>query len=102
MTVSKYKPLMTYLEQGDLNTLKKYAKKHKITMSQVIREALGAKFAQGDPYVAGFNEGVDQCIKKIFEIQGAQMRFPSGKSVAELIEEELVKLQMIEINLEAP
>lgn len=95
MSLSKYKPLMTYLDQGDLNTLKKYAKKNKTTMAQVIREALQAKFAHGDPYSAGFNDGIQKCIDTINTIQGAQLRFPSGKSVAELIEEELDKLFLL-------
>jgi len=95
MSLSKYQPVMTYLEPRDITNLKAYAKKSRIPMAQVIRESLHSKFAKGDPFSAGFNEGVNTCINKIYDIQGAQMRFPSGKSVAELIEEELIHLRMV-------
>jgi hypothetical protein len=98
MSLSKYQPVMTYLEQKDIIRLKAYAKKSKVPMAHVIRESLHSKFAKGDPFSAGFNEGVNACIYKIHDIQGAQMRFPSGKSVAELIEEELIHLRMVNEN----
>jgi len=96
MTHSKYKPFMTYLEPPDLNALKKYSKKHNKPMSIIVREALSAKLAEGDPYSAGFNAGVDKSIEMIHNTQGAQLRFPSGTSVAELLENELIKLKMRE------
>ena len=94
MSLSKYQAVMTYLEPKDIIKLKAYAKKSRVPMAQVIRESLNSKFAKGDPFSAGFNDGVNACINKIHDIQGAQMRFPSGKSVAELIEEELIHLRM--------
>jgi hypothetical protein len=94
MSLSKYQAVMTYLEPKDIIQLKAYSKKSRVPMAQVIRESLHSKFAKGDPFSAGFNDGVNACINKIHDIQGAQMRFPSGKSVAELIEEELIHLRM--------
>jgi hypothetical protein len=94
MTPSKYKAVMTYLEPKDISDLKKYSKKYRVTMAQVIREALSSKFSQGDPFTAGYNAGIEACIANIYEMQAAQLRFPSGTSMAELIELELVKKKM--------
>ena len=97
MTLSKNKPFLTYLDEADIDQLKKFAKKKKITMSHVIREALHARMAEGDPYNAGFNEGIDECIKLIKENKASQMRFPSGSSFAELIEIDLMKAKILEV-----
>jgi hypothetical protein len=97
MTAFKVKPFMTYLEEQDIDRLKKFAKKKKITMSHVIREALHARMAEGDPYNAGFNDGVDECIKLIKDNKASQMRFPSGSSFAELIEIDLMKAKILEV-----
>ena len=94
MTPSKYKAVMTYLEPKDISNLKKYSKKYRVTMAQVIREALTSKFSQGDPFTAGYNSGIESCITAIHEMQAAQLRFPSGTSMSELIEQELLQKKM--------
>ncbi len=66
MIPSKVKPFMTYLEPDNITRLQKFAKKKKITMSQVIREALNARMSdEGDPYNAGFNAGIEESINII-------------------------------------
>ena len=97
MIPSKVKPFMTYLEEKEIDRLKRFAKKKKITMSQVIREALGARMAEGNPYTAGFNDGIDTCIKLVNDNKASQMRFPSGSSFAELIEIDLMKAKILEV-----
>ena len=97
MIPSKVKPFLTYLEEKDVDRLKKFAKKKKITMSQVIRESLSARMAEGNPYTAGFNDGIDTCIKLVNENKASQMRFPSGSSFAELIEIDLIKAKILEV-----
>ena len=97
MTPFKVKPFMTYLEEKDIDRLKKFAKKKKITMSQVIREGLSARMAEGDPYMAGFNAGVDESIRLIKDNKASQMRFPSGSSFAELMELDLMKAKILEV-----
>jgi uncharacterized membrane protein YgcG len=87
---------MTYLEERDIDRLKKFAKKKKITMSQVIREGLSARMAEGDPYREGFNAGVDESIRLIKANKASQMRFPSGSSFAELMEIDLLNAKILE------
>jgi hypothetical protein len=97
MTPFKVKPFMTYLEEKDIDRLKKFAKKKKITMSQVIREGLSARMAEGDPYNSGFNAGIEESIRLIKDNKASQMRFPSGSSFAELMEVDLMKAKILEV-----
>ena len=97
MTPFKVKPFMTYLEEKDIDRLKKFAKKKKITMSQVIREGLSARMSEGDPYNAGFKAGIEESIRLIKDNKASQMRFPSGSSFAELMEVDLMKAKILEI-----
>ena len=96
-TPSKVKQFMTYLEEDDIDRLKRFAKKKKVTMSRVIREAVKARMAEGDPYTAGFNDGVEESIKAIKDNKASQMRFPSGSSFAELMEIDLMQIKILEV-----
>jgi hypothetical protein len=91
MTLSKYRAFMAYIEPTELVRLKKFARKKKTTMAGVLREALSSRLAEGDPYMAGFNAGLKRAIEVTEITTGAQMRFPSGKSFAELVAEEIEK-----------
>lgn len=91
MTTSTYKPFMAYFTQKDIIKLRRFATKTKTPMAQIIREAVEARLATGDPFTAGFNAGVNKSITTVSKITAAQMRFPSGKSFAELVQEELEK-----------
>jgi hypothetical protein len=90
MTLSKkLKPFMTYIDDADYVKLKKFAKKQRITMAQVIREGLSIRMAEGDPYITGFNDGLNKASEVITEHNAGQMRFPSGQSFAEVICDEV-------------
>lgn len=88
---STYKPFMAYLEPKEIVKLKRFSKTHKIPMAQIIREAIYARLASGDQYTSGFNDGMEKAIKIVHSIDAAQMRFPSGMSFAELIDNEISK-----------
>lgn len=94
----KFKPFMTYVSQDEHARMKKFAKLKKITMAQMIREAIDSRLSTGDPYTAGFNAGLEKAIAVVNQNNAAKMRFPSGKSFAELIVEEL----SVERRLEVP
>jgi len=95
MTFStNYKPFMTYLTPKDIIRLKRFSKTTKTPMSQIVRDALSAKLASGDPYTSGFNDGLKKAIDVVSGIQAAQMRFPSGLSFAELVDQEVCKHEM--------
>lgn len=93
---SKYQPFMTYLDPKEHKELQKFSKKNNIPMAQIVREAISARLIGGDPYISGFNAGVDASIIEINNIQAAQMRFPSGRTFGEVISDEVVKLKMKE------
>ena len=97
---NNYKPFMAYLDPKDYLRLKKFAKETKSSMSNVMREAISQRMAPTNPYVTAFNEGIESCIEAVNNMQAAQMRFPSGKSFAELIEEELLKGRIKEVQHE--
>ena len=82
---------MTYLAPKDIIKLKKFSKATRSPMSQIVREALDARLASGNPYTSGFNSGLTKAIAVVGDIQAAQMRFPSGLSFAELVETEVRK-----------
>lgn len=96
-----YKQFMTYLTSSDILRLKKTAKKLKTPMAQIIREAINARLSGDNPYAAGFNDGLTKAVATVSSIQAAQMRFPSGKSFAELVEEEVMKNIIQEVADEA-
>ena len=90
MPSKNYKPFLTYLEHQEYIKLKKFAGKNKMPMTQVVREAITARIIGGDPYVTGFNDGLQEAINAVNAMQHAQMRFPSGKSFAELVTDDLI------------
>lgn len=90
------KPFLAYLAPQEYVKLKKFAAKNKIPMTQVVREAITARIAGSNAYVAGFNDGLQQAITAVNEMKHAQMRFPSGQSFAELVTDDLIVRRMKE------
>lgn len=102
MTLSKkLKPFMTYLDDADYVKLKKFAKSKKVTMARILREGLEVRMAQDNPYLKGFNDGLNAAIKVINANQASQMRFPSGQSFGDLINTEIHNLIMREVDGES-
>ena len=60
-------------------------------MNKLMREGIEQRMIVGNQYIEGFNDGIKKAMIVVEENQAAQMRFPSGKSFAELINEELDK-----------
>ena len=102
MTLSKkLKPFMTYLDDADYVKLKKFAKAKKVTMARILREGLEVRMAQDNPYLKGFNDGLNAATNVINANQASQMRFPSGQSFGELINAEIANLIMREVEGES-
>ena len=97
----RFKPFMTYITDVDHARLRRLSKKTKKSMTHLVREAISTGLSQDNPYTSGFNDGLAKATTVVSELQVAQMRFPSGKSFAELIKEELEKHQMTEVKDEA-
>jgi hypothetical protein len=91
---------MAYIEPATLTALRKFAKKRKVVMTEVIRQALVARLTQGEPFVAGFNAGIDAAIEAVKNTKGAQMAFPSGKTFAQMTTIEIERHYMKEVTHE--
>ena len=94
----KLKPFMAYIDESQHVAMMRLAKKQAIPMSQLVREAINMRVAKGAPYVSGFNDGLNKAMSIIENNTAAKMRFPSGKSFAELINEEIKAVIMEESN----
>ena len=94
---NNYKPFMAYFEPKEYLRLKKFSKDVKTPMAQILREAVTQRMSLNNPYTSGFNDGVEACIVMVNDLQAAQMRFPSGKSFAELVEDLLVTKKITEV-----
>lgn len=86
---NNYRAFMAYMEEETINNLKKFSKRNRIPMARVVREAVTARISPGDKYISGFNDGIRKAMIVVEENKATQMRFPSGKSFAELIKEDL-------------
>jgi hypothetical protein len=85
---------MIYVESKELASLKTYAKKTRTTMSQIAREGIRMRMSGNeDPYNNGFADGLNMAMELVKKTKGAQMMFPSGKSFAELVCEEIEKFR---------
>jgi hypothetical protein len=82
-------PVMIYVFKENLEEIRAYAKKQKVSLSQIAREGLSMRMAQGDLYMQGLNDGLDVGMNAIRESNWAQMIFPSGRTFADLICDEL-------------
>lgn len=83
-------PVMIYLPIEEEEEFKEFAKKNKLTNSQVAREGIKMRMNGGD-YNAGFNDGLNEAMKIAESTEGAGMMFPSGKSFGKLVSEAIEK-----------
>lgn len=85
---------MTYIDEDSHAALKKFAKAKKLTMSKLIREGLMMRMSEGHEYINGFNECLNQVESLLSNNRAAQMRFPSGKTFADMMIDEISLLRM--------
>jgi hypothetical protein len=101
MTNSKnYKPYMTYLLPEEHAGLKKFSKTYKVPMAQLVREGVAARLSSNNPYVSGFNDGLNKAIEMTKSLKASEMRFPSGQSFGELVEDALLSQRIVEVKNE--
>ncbi len=97
MTLSKPKPLkpfMAYIDEGQYVRMRRFSVKYRIPMSQLVREAIEMRISPNAPYADGFNAGLEKAMSVVSTNKAAEMRFPSGKSFAELINADLENVRM--------
>jgi len=83
------KQFVVYFDMETHKRIKQFSKKSNMSMNQVIREGVEQRMVVDSPYLKGFNDGLQKAMIVVKNNKAAQMRFPSGKSFAELINEEL-------------
>ena len=93
-------PVMVYIEPKELGELKRYAKTTRKTVSQIVREGVSMRMAgvQEDPYSKGFKEGLNKAMELTRSTDGAQMKFPSGKSFGDLVCDEIERFSSARFN----
>ena len=85
-------PVMIYLPKSDADAFRRYSKKSNLSNSQVAKEGIAMRMAgETDPYNQGFNSGLNEAMHIVKSTEGAKMMFPSGKSFAELVCDEIEK-----------
>lgn len=97
MTRSKpLKPFMAYLDEKQYARMKKFSTRVKIPMSHLIREAIDMRISEGNQYIQGYNAGLNKAMAVLSANKASEMRFPSGRSFAELINPEIEQEKMSE------
>ena len=78
--------IMVYVEDAEKKRITKFAEKCNISVGQLAREGFKMRMAGGDdPFNKGFNQGLNEAMKIVSNTEGAKMMFPSGKSFAHLV-----------------
>jgi hypothetical protein len=80
-----------YLTLDGDEAVRNYASANNMNLSQLTREALNLRMSTGDQYNAGFNAGLNEAMKIVNNCQGATMMFPSGKSFARVVCDDIEK-----------
>jgi hypothetical protein len=70
-------------------------------MTQLMREAVTMRVSSGEQYLNGYNNGITKAIVVLKANQASNMRFPSGRSFGEIIEDDLIKEMLIRVPHEA-
>jgi hypothetical protein len=84
--------ILFYIEQSDKDRITKFAKKSNISVCQLAREATVMRMAGGDnPFNKGFNQGLNEAIRIANACEGATMMFPSGKTFAKVVSDDIEK-----------
>jgi hypothetical protein len=81
-----------YLEQSEKERITKFAEKSDISVGQLAREAFKMRMAgNNDPFNKGFNQGLNEAIRIANACEGATMMFPSGKTFAKVVSDDIEK-----------
>lgn len=96
-----YRAFMTYLSPKEHANLKKFALKSKVPMAQLVREGVAARLSAENPYTSGFNAGLKRAVEITKSLKASEMRFPSGKSFGELVEDAVIGQLIVEEKHEA-
>ena len=93
--VSRFKTVkqkVIYLPHELAEKFEKYAKKNDITQSKIVCEGIVMRMSgNDDPFNQGFNQGLNEAIRITNSCEGATMMFPSGKTFAKVVSDDIEK-----------
>lgn len=91
--VSRFKtvtPKMIYIPHELANKFEKFAERSNISQSKIACEGIAMRMAgEDDLFNQGFNQGLNEAMRIVTNTDGAKMMFPSGKSFAQLVCDEI-------------
>jgi hypothetical protein len=83
---------MVYVDLAEKERITKFAQKCGVSVGQLAREAFKMRMAGGDdPFNKGFNQGLNEAIRITNSCEGATMMFPSGKTFAKVVSDDIEK-----------
>lgn len=89
----KLQGVMVYIPV-DLNIrLSKYAEEWRVSKSSIVRDGVESRITHGvdNPYVKGFNAGLEEAVKIAKEIALMKMAYPSGTPVWKHLEDQIMQ-----------
>ena len=91
MDTKKLIPYSVYLPERQHKALKKAAKNRKA--SELIRDAIEMILDGGKPYDSGYNQGLRDAAKTVYNCKEAQMIAVKGRNLADILTENIELLQ---------
>lgn len=89
-----HKAFIVYMTTDEHKRLQKFALKYKLSMTQVMREALEMRLSQDAAYINGFNAGLQTAVKVITSNPLSQITFPNQKTLAKVAEDDILACTM--------
>jgi hypothetical protein len=86
-------PQMFYLPLGERANVRVFAKKNLMPLSQLVREACKMRMAGEGNYQKGYDDALDEVMKKIKGSMAGQMKFPSGVSFSDMLCDEIITMK---------
>lgn len=91
MATKKLIPYSVYLPEEHHKKLKKYAKDRKA--SELIRDAIGMLCDETDVFTTGYNKGIKDAAKVIYNCEEAQMIAIKGRDLGDVLAERIEELE---------
>ena len=92
MDTKKLIPYSVYLPLEHHNKLKELAKQRKASV--LIRNAIGMLVDGTDAFTTGYNVGIQDAAKVIYECEEAQMIAIKGKDIGSILTEQIESLEI--------
>lgn len=92
MESKKLVPYSVYLPEDQVKKLKELAKQRKA--AALIRDAISMIFSGSDLHTSGYNKGIKDAAKVVYDCEEAQMVAIKGKDLGALLAERIDTLEI--------